>query len=149
MKSIRFTKQGFDDFELERKNLQETRIGAVKELTRAREMGDLSENAAYRVARSKLSRVDSRLRYLDRILKNAKVVQLSTDGFIDIGSMVVISDGKEEHKIQLVDGYESDIMKGKISVYSPIGKELRGKKKDDKIRVELPDGFHEYTIISA
>ena len=100
MKSIRFTKQGFDDFELERKNLQKTRISAVKELTRAREMGDLSENAAYRVARSKLSRVDSRLRYLDRILKNAKVVQLSTDGFIDIGSIVVIRGAKEARKIQ-------------------------------------------------
>lgn len=147
MRKIQFTKQGYEDLVQEEKKMQADRVQAVKELQRAREMGDLSENAAYKVARSRLSGIDNRLRRVKGILKWAVVIQAPLDGFADIGSKVVIHDGDEESEIVLVDGYESDFMKGKISVHSPIGKALRGKREGDKIMVTTPRGSVLYTIL--
>lgn len=149
MKKIRLTEDGYRDLLQEQQLLLNNRKSAVSELQRAREMGDLSENAAYRVGRSKLSRIDSRLRYLEKVLKKSTIVEPNKSGYIDIGSSVIINDGQKDKSLLLVDGYESDILKGKISVYSPIGKALRGKRKGDKIRVEIPQGVQEYTITSA
>ncbi|MBI4973225.1 GreA/GreB family elongation factor [Candidatus Roizmanbacteria bacterium] len=148
MRKIQLTKQGYEDLVQEEKKMQADRILAVKELQRAREMGDLSENAAYRVARSRLSGIDNRLRRVKGILKRAVVIQAPLNGFADMGSRVVIHDGDEEREIVLVDGYESDFMKGKISVYSPIGKALRGKREGVKVTVITPTGQVTYTISS-
>ena len=147
MRKIQFTKQGYEDLVQEEKKMQENRVLAVKELQRAREMVDLSENAAYKVARSRLSGIDNRLRRVKGILKWAVVIQPPLNGFADIGSKVVIHDGDEERIIVLVDGFESDFMKGKISVHSPIGKALRGKKEGDKVTVITPAGQVKYTIL--
>lgn len=147
MRKIQFTKQGYEDLVQEEKKMQADRVLAVKELQRAREMGDLSENAAYKVARSRLSGIDNRLRRVKGVLKWAVIIQAPLNGFADMGSRVVIHDGDEERTITLVDGYESDFMKGKISVYSPIGKALRGKREGDKVTVTTPTGQVIYTII--
>lgn len=147
MRKIQLTKQGYDDLVQEERKMQADRLLAVKELQRAREMGDLSENAAYKVARSRLSGIDNRLRRVKGILKWAVVIQAPLDGFADIGSKVVIHDGDEESEIVLVDGYESDFRRGKISVHSPIGKALRGKREGDKVTVTTPAGQVKYLII--
>lgn len=149
MHIIQLTKQGLEELQKEYDDLQEKRKEAVTELATARSMGDLSENAAYKVARQKLSRIDSRGRYLENIMKKVHVIELKKDGYIDIGSKVTIDDGVQKRTLQLVDGYESDFNRGKISVYSPIGKELRGKIKGDKIKVRLPNGMQEYTITAT
>lgn len=149
MRKIPFTKQGYEDLTQEEKKMQADRVLAVKELQRAREMGDLSENAAYKVARSRLSGIDNRLRRVKGILKWAVVIQVPLDGFADIGSKVVIHEGDESREIILVDGYESDFMKGKISVHSPIGKALRGKREGDKVTVTTPNGQTVITILNV
>lgn len=149
MRKIQLTKQGYEDLIQEEKKMQANRILAVKELQRAREMGDLSENASYRVARSRLSGIDNRLKRVKGILKWAVVIQAPLNGFADMGSRVVIHDGNEESEIILVDGYESDFMKGKISVYSPIGKALRGKREGDKVTVSTPNGQIVFTILNV
>lgn len=146
MRTIQFTKQGYDDLKKEHDMLQAQRVDAVKDLKYAREMGDLSENAAYKVARSRLSGIDARLRRLTAILKKVRVVEAPKDGYADIGSSVTFSDGTKETTVTLVDGYESDFMKGKISIYSPVGKALRGKRKDDPVKVATPGGVKEYRI---
>lgn len=149
MRKIQLTKQGYEDLIQEEKKMQADRVLAVKELQRAREMGDLSENAAYRVARSRLSGIDNRLRRVKGILKWAVVLETPINGFADMGSRIVINDGNEKREIVLVDGYESDFMKGKISVYSPIGKALRGKREGDKVTVITPMGQVVYTILDV
>jgi len=148
MRKIQLTKQGYEDLDQEERKMQADRVLAVKELQRAREMGDLSENAAYQVARSRLSGIDNRLRRVKGILKWAVVIQAPSDGFADMGSTVVVHDGDKERTITLVDGYESDFMQGKISVYSPIGKALRGKREGDKVTVITPVRSILYTIKS-
>lgn len=146
---IRFTKQGYEDLQAEHEKLKSERVHAVAELKTAREMGDLSENAAYKVARSRLSSIDSRLRHLERILKRVQVIERSADEAIDIGSTIILSSPANELQITIVDGYESDFMKGKISIFSPIGKAVKGHFKGDKVVVKTPGGITEYEIVSV
>lgn len=146
MRKIQFTKQGHLDMLKEKEVLEKDRVEAVKQLQWARELGDLSENAAYKVARSKLSGIDARLRRINGILRKVNVVEPPSDGYADIGSTITCTDGVSERTIILVDGNESDFAKGRISVYSPIGKAIRGKMKNDKVLVHTPAGTIEYRI---
>lgn len=148
-KIIRLTQAGFDEKEAELATLKKIRVEAVADLQRAREMGDLSENAAYRAARSKLSRTDSRIRFLNKIMRDVVVVAKRTDGRIGVGSSVVIELNGEKKEIVIVDGYESDFMRGKISGFSPIGKALLGKKEGEQVEVVTPNGTIQYTIVSV
>lgn len=149
MRKIQFTKQGYDDLMKEKADLDVRRAGAVEELAYARNMGDLSENAAYKVARSKLSGIDRRLRQINNVLRKATVIEAPKDGYADIGAQVVFTDGAEEKKVVLVDGWESDFTKGKISIHSPIGKALRGKRAGDPVAVTTPSGEKKYKIVSV
>lgn len=134
MKKIKFTKKGLEDVEKEQRELLEKRKEAVGLLKTAREMGDLSENSAYRSAKWKLSSIDSRLRYLDMLIRYGDAVEKKI-GIIDIGSTVCLYDGKKEIKLYVVGGHESDILNQKISIFSPLGKSLLGKKEGDIIIV--------------
>src|SRR3989338_2825213 len=94
MSKTPFTKQGFDDLVKEQKELKITRVDAVANLKTAREMGDLSENAAYKVARSKLSSVDRRLRFLTKILDSAYIMEVAFKGLVDVGCLVTVETNK-------------------------------------------------------
>ncbi len=146
LKVTRLTQQGFKELLQDQEKLEEERISAVKALQQAREMGDLSENAAYKVARSRLSGIDGRLKRLKKILHKVEIVTPNISGFADIGSALLINNGTEDRNIILVDGWESDFRKGKISIYSPVGKALRGKKTGDRIEIYLPSGNMFYVI---
>jgi len=146
IKKIFLTPEGLKEKEEEKKELNIQRVDAVKDLQTARAMGDLSENAAYKAARFRLSGIDSRLRYLDGVLRRVQVVDKRTDGQVGIGSRVLVQSGEKEMLLEIVDSHESDFMRGKISLYSPIGKALLGKKLEDKVEVKTIRGKVEYTI---
>ena len=147
-KTVKLTQQGYDEKQQEHTKLTSERVSALAELVRAREMGDLSENAAYKVARSKLSGIDRRIRFLESILKRVEVVQKRSDGKAGVGSIVTFTDENGEITYTLVDGYESDIGKGKISIYSPIGRAFLGRRKGDIVTVAVPAGNKQYSIVS-
>lgn len=148
-KIIRLTQEGFDEKKAELAALQKNRVEAISELQSARAMGDLSENAAYKVARSKLSRIDGRIRFLNKIMRDVVVTQKRSDGRIGIGSIVEIEQNGEKKEITIVDGYESDFIRGKISSFSPIGRAMMGRMKDEKIEVITPNGAVRYMILSV
>ena len=145
---IPFTKEGYEKIQKEYDELHVTRKDAVIELARARDMGDRSENAAYKVARQRLSSIDSRIRHLGRLLRFGKIVEPPKTEEVGIGSTVVIDDGMSHKTYTIVGSYESDIPNGKLSCYSPIGKALMGKKLHEEIRVLAPAGQLRYRIIS-
>ncbi|MFA5770715.1 MAG: transcription elongation factor GreA [Patescibacteria group bacterium] len=149
-----FTKQGYADLVNEKNELTKTRVDAVANLKTAREMGDLSENAAYRVARSKLSSVDRRLRFLTKILENAYIMKVDFKGMVDVGCLVTV-ETKQLVKTrqclvsttyQIVNSHESNLANGKISYYSPVGRALIGKRVDDVVEVITPNGKITYKI---
>jgi transcription elongation factor GreA len=140
---IIFTQQGYDTLVDEQKRLLDERPQAVSELTKARNMGDLSENGYYKAARMKLSDVDHRLRVLKHQIRYAVIRQPSNSGFVEVGSTVILDNGKD---YLIVGGYESNPSEGRLSHISPIGKALIGKKKGDSIKVSTPAGEKEFTI---
>lgn len=147
MKTIPITREGLEDFKKEYKELLLQRQPAVDELRTAREMGDLSENAAYKVARQKLSSIDSRLRKLSFILKSAKVQEREFKGVVDFNTKITLESGGQTFVYKIVGGFESDPSKSKISASSPIGKAIMGKKEGENIKVNIPNGEAVYKIL--
>jgi len=144
---ISFTKEGLENIKKEYEALLAERPQAVKNLTEARNMGDLSENGLYKGTRARLSSIDATLRRLKNTIKLAVVEKVRTNGTIGIGSEVTVSDGKNNRIFYIVGTYESDPASGKISAYSPIGKSLLNKNVGDKAEVQTPSGIVFYEIL--
>ena len=147
IKKIFLTPEGLQEKELEKVELKKQRESAVKELVTARNMGDLSENGAYKAARFRLSGIDRRLRYIEGVLRRVVVTAKRTDGRVGIGSQVEVNDGSKNLELTIVDSHESDFMRGKISLYSPIGKAMMGKRVGEKVEVITIKGIVHYSIL--
>jgi transcription elongation factor GreA len=147
MKRTPYTKEGYKKLQEEKTQLEKERVEAVVNLKTARDMGDLSENAAYKVARSKLSSVDRRLRIVNRNIAMAYVVEPKSTDRVEVGSFVHVENKMGKRVFQIVNSQESDVLSGKISYFSPIGQALVGKNLNDKITVKTPSGTVEYTIV--
>lgn len=146
IKRTPFTKEGHLKLLKEREDLEKQRVEAVANLKIARDMGDLSENAAYKVARMRLSSVDRRLRVLNRVLEGAYIVRAMSTDIVEVGSLVTVEGKDGEKDFRIVNSHESDVLRGKISYYSPIGKALVGLRLNDKAIIQTPSGIVEYTI---
>lgn len=148
MSKIKFTPEGFGDIQNELKQMEDGREAAVSELRTAREMGDLSENAAYKVARQKLSRTDSRIRYLNKIISHAQVVQKCDSDRVEIGSNICVECDGQKYNYQIVGGHEVDLKVNKISFFSPLGSAFLNRKINEVINVSTPSGIKKYIIHS-
>ncbi len=123
----------------------------IAEVQRCRAYGDLSENFEYKEAKREKNRNDSRIRYLERMIKTAKVVRTEhAEGTVGLFDTVVIKMGGMERTITIVTTLRQNPLKGLISKESPVGKALLGRKAGDTVRV-VPDGMapYEVTILSV
>lgn len=146
---IPFTQKGYDEVLKEKQKLLTERPDAVENLRKAREMGDLSENGYYKAARARLSFIDARLRYMEKLVKRGVVVQTKVGNTqVEIGNTVTLKDGEKEVTYTVVGGYESDPANNTISHISPIGKALMHKKEGEVIIVHAPVGTKTFTIHS-
>lgn len=118
------------------------RIGAAKEL------GDLSENFEYHVAKDDQGQNESRIADLEDMIRNAVLVQQKSGGNIGLGSTFTVEMNGSERTFRLVGATEADPMAGKISNDSPIGKAFLGKERGDKVEVAVPSGTVKYKILS-
>lgn len=112
-------------------------IEAVKE---ARAHGDLSENFEYHAAKRDKNKNESRIRYLERMIKTAEIVEdVSTDETVGMNNSVTvyIEDEGEEETYKIVTTIRADSLAGKISIESPLGKALLGHKAGDRVTVEV------------
>ncbi len=146
------SKEGFDKLMEEWKRLKFVeRPEMQRQVGAAAAEGDRSENAAYTYGKMRLRDIDRRLRQLDRILDHAKVVATGApaDGSIRFGATVSLKEGKTSRvrTYTLVGVQEIDPLQGKISVSSPVGTALIGKKKGDVVPITIPRGTVEYTVI--
>ncbi|MCQ4991028.1 transcription elongation factor GreA [[Clostridium] symbiosum] len=112
-------------------------IEAVKE---ARAQGDLSENFEYYAAKKDKNRNESRIRYLENMIKNARVVS-DKSGSDEVGLNDTVTlyfeDDDEEEVYRLVTSIRGNSLKGLISIESPLGKAVRGHKEGDSVYVRL------------
>ena len=122
-----------------------------KQIAEARDKGDLSENAEYDAAKDAQGLLELKISKLEEILSNARVVDESKldNSKVLILSKVKIKNIKTKQEViyTLVAENEADLKAGKISVTSPIGKGLLGKKVGEKAKVEVPSGSIEFEIV--
>jgi len=149
MTKIRFTKEGFEKTKKEYEDLLKQRPAVIEDLQKARELGDLKENGYYQASRQKLSYIDGRLFRLKMDMKHAVIIEAPTfNDKVSIGSKVTISDGEKELTYAIVGDFEANPSESKISLFSPLGKALEGKKAGDETHLNLPKGKITYKIIS-
>lgn len=143
---IPFTKEGYDKIVAEQKQLLLDRVPAIEHLKKSRELGDLKENGYYQASRQKVNAIDARLRRIKFLLKYGVIKEATQSEIVEIGSSVVLFDGKAEVTYQIVGGEESNPSEGKISHRSPLGRELIGKKVGEKVSISVPVGTIIYTL---
>ena len=120
-----FTAEGFKKIKDELSEKKKDREKAVIELAEARAMGDLSENGRYKAARAALSRIDSRLRHLRKLIKYGKVIFAKQDfSKVSFGLKLTVEVKGKKREFTIVGKEEADPMKGRLSNISPIGKAL-------------------------
>ena len=121
------------------------------EIRRAREHGDLSENAEYHAAKERQGMVNARLNQLVRRLAEMSMVDMSKipHGRVGLGSEVKVLDVKkdEEFTYTLVTSEEADAATGRISTSSPIGRGLIGKEVGDVVKIQIPGGMREFEVL--
>lgn len=146
------TYDGLTKLEAELHELKVVKRKEVAEkIKEAREQGDLSENAEYDAAKDEQRDIEARIEELEKILKNAEVVdsdEVDTKK-INIGCEIRLLDktAKEEYSVKLVGSTEANSLKNKISNESPMGRELMGKKVGEIAAVEAPSGVFKYKIL--
>lgn len=146
-KKIYLTKEGLEELKREYEELKKTKRPEILDrVSAARNMGDLSENAEYTVAREELSFIDGRIDELDELLKQAVLISNNHSSTIKLGSTVKVNTNDGKEVFTLVGEWEADPKEKKISHESPLGKALLGKKVGEKVEVEAPAGKIIYII---
>jgi len=137
------------------KELQELKINGRKEIAakiaEARSHGDLSENAEYHAAKERQSFIEGRIRELQAKLALAQVIDPSkiNQSMVAFGAKVKVldTDTNEENIFIIVGTDEADVKKSKISINSPVGRSLLGKKVGDTVVIKAPARTMEYEIL--
>ena len=112
----------------------------IEEVQTARAFGDLSENFEYKCAKQAKNRNESRIRYLQGMIRTAKVIQVKQqEDVVSLFDTVVIYNEmvKKEMTIRIVTTLRQDALKGLISKESPVGKAVMGRKVGDRVEVEI------------
>lgn len=122
----------------------------MAEMKRTREFGDLSENAEYKEAKREKRRNEGRIRYLENMIRTARVIEIEGDAdTVSLFDHVKIFNEKagKERTIQIVTTLRQNALEGYISKESPLGSALIGHKKDDRILVEVSPTMNYYVRI--
>ena len=144
------TEEGYKKLEEELAYLKGPRKMEVAEkIKQAREYGDLSENSEYDEAKNEQALLEAKIAETEAMLRSAKIVDKVCTNSVGIGTTVKLYDYEfdEEIEYHIVGATEIDIAQMKISVESPVGRALFGKRKDEEVEVEVPDGVNKYKIL--
>jgi len=153
MAKVPMTKNGFENLVKELEKLNKIELPAIIEkVAEARSHGDLKENAEYHAARERQGQIQDKIRYLQDQITNAQIIEMEgSSDEIRFGSKVVcceLDDEGEKEEYMLVGADEANPSDGLISVVSPLGQALLGKKAGDVIEVVAPAGKYELKVIS-
>ena len=152
MDRVPVTKEGYEAFKKELENLKRVeRPQNIKAIEEARAHGDLSENAEFAAAKDRQGFIEGRISELQFKLANADVIipdKLPKDRAV-FGCKVLLEniDTGDEVTYLLVGPDESDINKGRISISSPLGRAILGKKPGDELTLRVPGGKRTYELV--
>lgn len=149
--SIPISQQGYQNLEKELDRLKKERPAVIQAIKEAREEGDLKENAGYDAARERQGMLEARINYIESRMAQFNIIDITTlsgDKAI-FGATVTVEDidSGERKEFTLLGPDEADYTKGSISIQSPVGRALLGKKVGDELTVDVPRGRINYEII--
>lgn len=151
MSEVYLSREGMQKLQEELKGLKSSERPTVRAaLKRAREFGDLSENAEYTAAKERLMFLEQRINKLEETLSRATLLEFENipDDKVYIGATVDLHDIKKDVDLTytLVAPEEADFEAGKISTTSPIGQGLLGHSEGEEVEIEIPAGTLHYKI---
>ena len=155
MDRVLLTLKGSERLQAELKNLKSVeRPKVIAAIAEARSHGDLSENAEYDAAKEQQGFIEGRIKELESQLSIAEVVdpsKLNANGKVIFGSYVTLYDvdAKKEVSYQVVGDLEADIENKQISLSSPVGRALIGKREGDEFTFNAPAGEKTYEVVSV
>lgn len=143
------TPEGLERLKEELRNLKQVRRKEIADkIERAKELGDLSENAEYQEAKDEQAFMEGRILELETVLNTATIVT-STGGTkqVSIGNTVRVRQNGDEHEYTIVGMSEADPTHGKISNESPLGRSLIGRQAGEAFEVRVPKGTVTYKVV--
>lgn len=152
-KEVILTQEGYDKLEQELNYLKtEKRTEVAERIKIALGFGDLSENSEYDEAKSAQAENENKIAELEAKLRNAKIIdekEIDTKT-VQIGNTIKLYDEEFEEEVEytIVGSTEVNLAENKISNESPIGKALIGRKKDEVVEVDAPQGIIKFKILS-
>lgn len=145
------TEGGYKKLKEELEYLKKTkRLEVAKRIDKAREFGDLSENAEYQDAKDEQAFIEGRILEIEHLFKTSSVVDKSSStksSIVEIGSILTAEFDGHKKEFEIVGATDSDPLKGLISYNSPLGQSLIGKLKGDEFEVEVPKGIVKCKIL--
>ena len=147
------SQEGYDKLVAELRHLESVELPAVRDaIAEARDKGDLSENFEYHAAKREQGRLLSQIRFRQRVLENARVIDRSVLGGDSVGllSKVEMTNLNNQARLSytIVSPHEANLREGKISIKSPIAQALLNKKAGDVVEVRVPAGMMKLRIES-
>jgi transcription elongation factor GreA len=145
------TAEGLEALKAELAQLEgEARRDMARRIQVARELGDLSENAEYHIAKEDQAHLETKILRLTERLRNARVVAAPVDSeVVAFGSTVTVADEESgrEATWTLVGPTEADVSQGKLSAESPVAKALMGRRPGDEVEVHTPRGVRRQRVV--
>ena len=147
------SQEGYDKLMAELRQMESVELPRVRDaIAEAHDKGDLSENFEYHAAKREQARLLSRIRFKQKVLANARVIDMSrlNNDSVQLLSKVEITNLNNNKKMNytIVSPHEADLHEGKISIKSPIGQSLLSRKVGDIVEVRVPAGLLKLRIES-
>lgn len=144
------TAAGKEALETELASLLLDRTEVVQRIADTRDQGDLRENAGYHQAREDQSRLEGRIQELEAMIKTAVIIgEGTTDGTVQLGSTVTVSDEFGETRYTIVGVHEADLGAGRLSHLSPVGRALLGHRPGDTVTIQTPGGARALVVVAV
>ena len=145
------SQEGYDKLVAELHQLESVDLPQVRDaIAEARDKGDLSENFEYHAAKREQARILGRIRFKQRVLENARVINTSLLGSEKVGLLSKVEmtniDRNARMTYTIVSPHEANLREGKISIKSPIAQALLNKKVGDVVEVQVPIGVQKLRI---
>lgn len=152
MERIPFTREGLQRLKAELSHLEQVeRPQNIRAIEEARAHGDISENAEYHAAKERQGFIEFKINEIKTTIGKSEVIQAGSGPAdrVVFGRRVLLYNAQTDEEIEyhLVGPYESEPENGKISVTSPLGQALIGKREGDDVRVKVPGGSQEFEIL--
>jgi transcription elongation factor GreA len=144
---VLLTAEGLAKLKKDLELARERRIEAADRMKEAAQPGDIEDNPEYEQAKEEVARLDDRIYELEEMIGRAQIIESGTSSVAQPGSTIEIEDDEGlSQTYHLVGAVEADPGAGRISVESPVGRALMGKRQGDRVSVSVPAGTVELTV---